>query len=197
MSNHQPKLNPFLTIWTKPRWTIDHFIYNQRSDSLYILPFIFYGIYVGLEISKDIELLFDANPTLEITIGARAICILCAIALIILVLGKVQPWIIKLIGRLWNGKATVNQLGTVSALAHIPYILVLIYEIITLSLGIDSSTNPYYFLFSYILQILVIRITIIGVSKAQKFGYIFALMNWLLSFLPILLIQLLLFFART
>lgn len=186
MSN---KPNPFLSIWTKPRWTIEHFTRKHESDSLYILPFIFYGIYAGLEISKDVELLFDANPTLEIKIGARATCILCAIALIILILGKVQPWFIQLIGRLWNGKATVNQLGTVSALAHIPYILVLIYEIIAMPLGIDSSTNPYYFIFSYIIQILVIRITIIGISKAQKFGYLFALMNWLLSFLPILLIQ--------
>lgn len=186
MSN---KPNPFLTIWTKPRWTFDQFFYKSQSDSLYGWPFLIIGIYAGLISSRDMELMLGINSSVWVKILASLLIILLATGGLILVLGKIQPWLMQKIGLLWNGKATINQLGTVNSFAQIPHSLIVTYQLIVLSLGIDSTLNPYYFVFSYIIQILVIRITIIGISKAQKFGYVFALMNWLLSFLPILLIQ--------
>ncbi|WP_421876743.1 hypothetical protein [Marinoscillum sp.] len=189
MTKVSSRPNPFLSIWTKPRWTFDHFFQARNGDSLYGWPFLIYGIYTAIAIGKDVALLFDRDPSPVTRLGATIFITLFNTGVFLLVLGKIYPWIIQKIGKLWEGKASINQLGTVHAMAIIPYTLELVYQLILIALDLEGSENPYHALLSYIIWILNIRIIIIGISKAQKFSYGLALLNAVLAYLPVFLLQ--------
>ena len=182
--------DPYVTIWTKPRATFEYFFNERKSNSIFGLPFIVYGISIGLTIGHDVSGLLEAYPTKETLLLSYLISTIVGTGLIFLILGVIQPWMIKVVGKIWNGEATTKQLANVNSLSGIPYILVLIYQLILLTLGQDPTkylVNPF---FQYALWIVTFRIFLIGLSIAQKFSYGIALLNFLISVLPFVILKL-------
>ena len=134
--------------------------------------------------------LFSDNPTLEERLLSYLFATILSTGLAFLILGQIQPWMIKIVGKIWDGAASTRQLANVNSLSGIPYCLILFYQIVLLALGKDPSTysvNPF---FQYVLWIVTFRIFLIGLSIAQKFSYGIALLNFFISILPIVLLKL-------
>lgn len=134
--------------------------------------------------------LFDDNPSIGDRLLAYLIASLISIGLSFLLIGHVQPWMIKIAGKIWNGAATTRQLANVSSLSGIPHILILLYQLIILALGKDPSIYAINPLFEYALWVFTFRIFLIGLSMVQKFSYGIALLNFVISFLPIVILKL-------
>ncbi|MEM8566398.1 MAG: hypothetical protein AAGF85_08040 [Bacteroidota bacterium] len=54
-----------------------------------------------------------------------------------LILGQIQPWMIKVAGKIWNGEASTRQLANVNSLSGIPHCLIPFYQIVLFALGKD------------------------------------------------------------
>jgi len=182
--------DPYLTIWTKPRATFENFFNERTNNSIFGLPFIIYGFSLGLTMGEDLTALFDVNPSLGERLLSYLFATILSTGIAFLILGQVQPWMIKVVGKIWNGAASTRQLANVNSLSSIPHCLILLYQIILFALGKDPSTysvNPF---FQYALWLITFRIFLIGLSIAQKFSYGIALLNFLISILPIVILKL-------
>lgn len=182
--------DPYLTIWIKTRATFEHFFNQRTSNSIFGLPFVIYGFSMGLTMGEDISALFDINPTMEERLLSYFFAILVSIGLAFLLLGQIQPWMIKVVGKIWNGAATTRQLANVNSLSSIPYCLILLYQLILFALGKDPSIYAVNLFFQYVLWLFTFRIFLIGLSVVQKFSYGIALLNFLISILPIVMLKL-------
>lgn len=181
--------NPFITIWTKPKLTLENFI-EKEDRKIYVAPFFIIGASLALDSGLEVFSSITSNPTLGTKITIYLFLTPVYSGLLYILLGKLHPWLIKLTGNIWNGSATKKQIANVNALSCIPYALILLYQIILLMIGLEpleELVNPF---FSFIIWILSFRILIIGISKAQKFGYGMALLNIFISILPIIILKL-------
>ena len=98
--------DPYLTIWTKPRATFEYFFNERTSNSIFSLPFVIYGFSMGLTIGGDITALFSDTPTLEERLLSYLFATILSTGLAFLILGQIQPWMIKVVGKIWNGAAS-------------------------------------------------------------------------------------------
>ena len=183
--------NPLLSIWIKPKETIVNLIERKRT-SIYGLPFFIIGASLALDVGPEIFNTLDSNTSIGIRASIYLFLTLLFTGLIFVFLGHIQPWFIKLIGKIWNGQATKKQIANVNALSSIPYVLILIYQIILLFVGKEPLRDLINPIFSFIIWILGMRILIIGISLAQRFSYGIALLNLLISILPLIILRLLL-----
>lgn len=182
--------DPYLTIWTKPRATFEYFFNERKSNAIFGLPFVIYGFSMGLTMGEDISALFDDNPTVSIRLLSYFIAIILSTGLAFLVLGQIQPWMIKVVGKIWGGAASTRQLANVNSLSAIPYCLILLYQLILFALGKDPSIYSVNLFFQNVLWVVTFRIFLIGLSIAQKFSYGIALLNFLISILPLVILRL-------
>ena len=182
--------SPYYTIWIHPRLTFIAFFANREQKGIYPLPFIFFGISIGLAMNSTLA------ETIELEGGPQAELMLLgftsalAIAMIYLLLGVIQPFLIRTIGKIWNGQATQNELANVFSLAYIPYGLLMIYQIALLLTGQDPTLDQVNGGLLFVIWLLSIRNLVIGVAVVQQLNVLYALVNIVLSFLPFLLLQL-------
>lgn len=104
-----------------------------------------------------------------------------------LILGFIMPGLVKLVGRIWNGESTMRQMVNVYSISSIPYGLLLIYQIMLFAIGEDPLLDRLNGGLSYIVWLWSFALLIIGISQIQRFSYGMALLNILISYLPILI----------
>lgn len=85
----------------------------------------------------------------------------------------------------------MKQMVNVCAISYIPFSLILIYQFSLFLFGIDPTFVRVNAGISYVLWLWSFGLLIIGVAKVQRFTYGMALLNILLSNLPVLIFALL------
>lgn len=183
--------NPYLLIWTRPKETFRLFFKERSSKSIYKPPFIVLGISVALDTGQDIFQVLATESSLTTKILVYLFLIPITSGLAFLFLGLIQPWIIKLVGNIWNGKATRKEIANVNSLSYIPTCLIAIYQVVLLSIGQEPSTDNINMIFHYAVWFITISLFIIGLSFVQKFTYGMAVLNFFLSILPFIILGLL------
>jgi len=180
-------MNPYQTIWLNPKRTFNDFVVNNESQSLFALPIIIMGLSLGLDLTPQINALFDD----EFVWWILLITIPAGIGTAFLILGFIMPGLVKLVGRIWNGQSTMRQMVNVYSISSIPFGLLLIYQLLLFAIGEDPLLDRVNAGLSYVLWLWSFGLLIIGISKIQRFSYGMALLNILLSYLPIFIIGIL------
>lgn len=180
-------MNPYQTIWLNPKRIFTDSVVNNESQSLFALPIIIMGLSLGLDMTPEINALFDD----EFVWWCLLITIPAGVGIAFLVLGFIMPSLVKLVGRIWNGKSTMRQMVNVYSISSIPFGLLLIYQILLFALDEDPLLDRVNAGLSYILWLWSFGLLILGISKIQGFSYGMALLNILLSHLPWLIIGIL------
>jgi|GEM_PF-2630607 len=78
---------------------------------------------------KALALYFVTQPEPLIIIIFYPLASMFGVVVVYLVLGIINPCIIRLFGKMWKGEATTSELANVHSLALIPFGLTLIYQI--------------------------------------------------------------------
>lgn len=183
--------NPYLSIWSRPKETFRSFFKEKSSKSIYKPPFIVLGISLALNTGQDIFQVLESDSSLTTKMLVYLFLIPITTGLVFLFLGLIQPWIIKLVGNIWNGKATRKEIANVNALSYIPTCLIVIYQLVLLIIGQEPSSDNINIIFHYAIGLITISLFIIGLSFVQKFTYGIAVLNFFLSILPFIILRLL------
>jgi hypothetical protein len=182
-------MKPILSIWFKPKETFDLLLENTNNDKNYLL--IFYGI----AFTFSIPAVLVEKSLFELGIIYLMLVILLGSFLGGLMLQYIWVYIFWIFGKILQGKADQKQIRVVLAYSILPFIFksffMLLRVIIKFGTGFsfedivlfDNLTN-------LILGVLCLRFFVIGLSKAQKFSYGYALINILL---PIILLRALIY----
>lgn len=179
-------MNVYKDIWLAPRETIEEFESSNVNNSLFFLPLIFSGLVFAFDISSDISRVFE----MEASFLGLLFSIPIGIGLAFLGLGLIIPGLINLFGKIWKGSSTMRQMVNVCSISSIPLSLILVNQIVLFVFGYEPSLEQVNAGFYYILSIWSFGLLIIGVSSVQKFSYGIALLNILISYLPLLIIGL-------
>ena len=177
-------INPYKDIWFRPKLIFEN-LGQDLAHSFFKLPIILIGCSFGLDASTRLDSISDYQ-IVRILISAP-ICI----GMCLLIFGLIYPWTIRLFGRIWNGESTKIQMMNVVSISSIPFGFFLIPQSIHLVLGQSPTIDAINPGLRYLIQIWSFSLIIIGVARVQKFSYGMALLNILLSYLPILILALL------
>lgn len=184
-------MNPWISIWTKTRETIDHIKNSYWVEGQGLLPFYFFGINGAAE-SEILELI-DFDPGFQSNLIS---------VVLILVFGIGSGYIFRFVwlnfifffGKIWKGQATKRNIDSVLSLSLIPEGFKFIY---ISGVIIVNNGNPIGLQINYALTLicffLSIRILLVGLSRVQRFSYGTALLN---IFLPQLILILLIVSIR-
>ncbi|MEP1033227.1 YIP1 family protein [Ekhidna sp.] len=158
----------------------------KDEQPLFAWPIVILGLSLSLDMAPDISALIDVGfvwwsllIALPIGIGAA-----------FLILGLIMPGLVRLFGRMWAGQATMRQMVNVYSISSAPFCITIIYQLFQFFFLEDPSLENVNQGLSYIIWLWGFGLLIIGVSKVQKFSYGMALLNIMLSYLPILVLGL-------
>ena len=175
-------MNPYISIWTNPRPTIDYIISRRWSVGAQFFPFALTGIN-GIATGDYLALLpidnFLTSMIFIVVLGA-----------FIGALGSlIWTRIVFLSGQTLKGKASVRSIEKVFALAFIPEILITIHWVSMAILNKDHTiqpnlNSPLYF----IANILSWRILVIGLARTHKFSHGTAIVSIFLPYLTLVAI---------
>lgn len=173
--------NPWLTIWTEPRKTIkaivnedprSGFFYLSAIFALqYFFSFLFMGQY-GLKFDLRFLLIFLCAVILSPLIGAFLIYF-CT-------------WVLKLTGKLLKGEAPFINLRAVFAWSRAPLLIELGMWVffLSFSLGyINTITLIFINIVSIIASVWSFLLLIEGIREVQKFSFMKAAANVLLTYI--------------
>jgi len=171
-------MNPYITVWLKPKETVDKLLTGELEFNFHI-PILLAALSA-----------FIGEFLIEFELVEQLIILILGTAFGFLMLGYFFPWLVQKTGRIWKGKSEFKDLQYVIGLAQIPALAILILQLMNLAFGRYRS----YEAVNYGIQIIVwgfyMRTLIIGISKAQGFGYGQSIVNLVVSVLPILIIRL-------
>jgi hypothetical protein len=172
-------MKPWITIWYKTSETFDYLIETKKFDIKY--NWIFYGIalIVGIPKALDPDYSEILSPIFALIIGIAGTLFG---GLLIQYLWVFVFWIF---GKILQGKATNEEIRIVFAYSILPFFFKLVLMILDLlKLFGDTSEIKNIGLYNNftngILFLLFLRLFIIGLSKVQKFSYLYALLNILI-----------------
>jgi len=158
-------VNPFKEIWFNTGKCIDYFLRkeNRRSyiEALPWIQAISFGLINFLEEGKRLF-----YPYYFLIAGP---------VIIFLFLRFFFPWLLFTTGKLMRGQGTIMEFRIILGLSSIPYLLNIFYTVLALIVPGDHQYS--YGFIDVIVWVCVWRVMIIGVAKAQKISYEFALMN--------------------
>ncbi|MEQ8531750.1 MAG: YIP1 family protein [Imperialibacter sp.] len=180
-------MNVYRTIWLAPKRTFEEFLASDGSQALFVLPILTMGLIFGLDLIPKLEPLVGEGAHLL----ALTLTLPLGIATAFLILGLITPGLIRLFGRIWRGPATMRQLVNVCSISFIPFGLTLINQLTLFAVGQEPTLDNVNGGIIYTLSIWCFGLLVIGVSKVQRFSYGMALLNILISDLPLLIIGLL------
>src|SRR6187402_2583680 len=175
-------MNPWITIWTKPAKTIDSLTDTHWAGSFGFIPFILFGI-------NSIGVRLILIPNLDLTYGI----IFTIIAGFVLGILASIIWvnIIFLIGKIWKGQATRENIRLVLSLCLMPEIFRFINFIGSMIANRNNLNNvAINEVLTLVCVILGFRIIVIGLSRIQKYSFGLAILN---IFIPQLIISVLYF----
>lgn len=167
-------MNPYLNVWFKPKMTIEVVLSNEIKFYSHI-PIILTALSVSIgAINEESDIIFSI-------LGAAFAYIFLAYLL---------PGVLLKIGKIWNGKASFEDLENVVGLAFIPMILIFSLQVLSFFVGNIKSHEEVYTGIQFITWLFYIRTLIIGISKAQKFSYVLSILSLVLMILPLILLRL-------
>ena len=171
-------MNPYITVWLKPKETVDMVLSGELKFKFYI-PILLSGLsgFIG-DFLLEFELIY------------QLIIVVFGTAFGFIILGYFFPWLVLKTGKIWKGKSTFGDLQHIFGLAQIPMIVILILQLVNLAFGKYRSYETINYGVQIIVWIFYMRTLIIGVAKAQGFGYGQSIVNLVVSVLPILIIRL-------
>lgn len=172
------KMNPYVTVWLKPKETVNKILSGEVEFKFYI-PILLAGLSA-----------FIGEFLIEFELAEQLIIIILGTAFGFVILGYFFPWLVLKTGKIWKGESTFKDLQYVFGLAQIPAIVILILQLVNLAFGRYRSYEAINYGIQIIVWIFYMRTLIIGISKAQRFGYVQLIVNLVVSVLPILIIRL-------
>ncbi|VXD12365.1 YIP1 family protein [Marinoscillum sp. 108] len=179
-------MDPYKTIWFAPKRTFENFFQSESKQPVYFLPFLIFGASFAIEQSYAIGNLFGDGAL----IWTALIMIPVGIGVIYLVFGLLLPGLTHWIGSIWKGDSTPRQMTNVYSISIIPYCILLIYQLALFATGTEPTIENMNGLTQYIIRLWTFALLIIGIARVQRFNYGLALLNLLLTYLPFLLIAL-------
>lgn len=179
-------MTPYQTIWLNPRQTFEELVKTKETQSLIGIPLFILSLSSGLNSSQEFTEIFGVG---DFMIGLIT-GIFISTVFVFIFLGFIYPWLIRVVGLIWKGEATLTQLTNVCSISLIPFSLILFYQLALLVIGKELIFDNVYSGLVYVVSLWSLSLFIIGVSKVQKFSYGFALLSILLSQLPFVLIRL-------
>lgn len=180
-------MDPYRTIWFAPKRTFDNFFREEMKQPVYFLPFLIMGVSFAINLTSETgSLIGDGSQ-----IWTSAIMIPIGIGVAYLSFALILPSLTKLFGVIWKGTASMRQMTNVYAIAVIPHCIVLIYQVILFTSGKEPSFDSVNAGVDFILRLWTFSLLIIGVARIQGFSYSLAALNVILTYLPFLIIGLL------
>ncbi|QCK16563.1 Yip1 family protein [Mangrovivirga cuniculi] len=176
----------YKNIWLSPGQTFEELKGRSYLKSIFIVPFIILGLVYGLDFTPALSNIFGGENKLLSWIMSLAFGLIFTFFW----LGLVLPGLIKLVGNFWNGPATFRQLINICSIAFIPYTFIIFYQLALLAFGKEPSLDQVNSVLDYLLRLWSFILLVIGVSRVQKFSYKIALVNILLCYLPLILVEL-------
>jgi hypothetical protein len=171
-------LNPLREIWFNTGKCIEYFLIPENRK-----PYLIELVWIQGIVSGLYYFLGHEGPL-------RYFYLIVLPVLNVVLLRFLFPWILQKTGKLMNGKATRKELELVISLSSIPFLLSLIY--IALVIIIPGKREYDNSVIQLLIWIFYWRIIIIGVAKAQRIRYGFALMNIVIPSIPIMILYLVL-----
>jgi len=171
-------MRPFLSIWTKPTKTFEYLaqrrLAGKENHLGFLIVLISYSMYLARfdEYSKPIDGSALAGFFVSFTI-APLLGLIC--------FKYIYPYFVWKIGKIFNGKATFDEIQVVMIYSALP---LLIYPVLAfifvipaaLAGNIDLILHPPYII-AVVCWILSIRILIYGLSRFNKYTYGYAVLN--------------------
>jgi len=179
--------NPYLTIWFGATKTIQD-VFSNKIQFRYQIPILIAAISNVLGVDSIREFGFGLTGSIIATI--------ILIGPFYYINAIVYPWLLLKTGKLLDGKSDLKDLQIIIGLADIPIAIILFYQLLSLSLGKFISDTQVNYSIQIIVWVFSIRIFIIGLSKAQKFSYGFAIVNAFLIAFPFIILMLLMQLIR-
>jgi len=171
-------MRPLLSIWTKPTETFEYLderrLAGKENHLGFLIVLISYSMYLARfeEYSKPISGSALAGFIVSFTI-APLLGLLC--------FKYIYPYFVWKIGKIFNGKATFDEIQVVMIYSFLPIllypVLAFIFIIPAAQAGnIDLILHPPYIM-AFVCWILSIRILIYGLSRFNKYTYGYAVLN--------------------
>lgn len=181
-------MDPYRTIWFAPKRTFENFFQDEKKHPVYFLPILIMGVSFAISQTSEIGNLFGEDSS----VWTSLIMMPLSIGIVYLVFGLVLPSLTRLFGIIWKGQASMRQMVNVYSISLIPYAILLIYQIILFVSGNEPTRYNVNAGIDYILRLWSFVLIIIGVAKIQRFSYGMSLLNVLITYLPFIIIALLL-----
>lgn len=162
-------MNPYKTIWRKTSETVDYLLIHGLDKKMMNLNFLIAGLATALQ-SIGENNIFDALGPFH---GFVLLIALTGFAW--LLVKYLLPFLYLLTGKIWSGRASLNQVMLIMSLSLIPEILYLSYMLITFALSGEITEVNY--LVRLVGWLFSVRILVIGLSKVQGFSYGLSLLN--------------------
>jgi len=175
------KNSPYYTIWFSPTKTIIG-VLSKQIKFRHHLPILIAVISSALG-SDIIKMLGFGIVDSILTLIAFSVLVYIGI-------GYLLPWWIMTIGKIWKGNAKFIEIQIVFGLAYIPTLFILIYQLIHLSIGVFLADTEVNYAIRFIVAIFYFRTIIIGIAKTQGFTYGLAIINLIVSVIPLIIIRL-------
>jgi hypothetical protein len=176
-------MEPWTSIWIKTRETVDYFKDSNWVEGQGLLIYFIFGINMAGESKIPAIIGYDSS------IGGKLILLF-----IILFLGLLAGVFFRAVwvnltfyfGKIWRGQATKRNVDTVMALCLIPEVFRLINLILSFIVENNLENVKINNVLTIICGLLTFKIFVIGLSRVQKFGYGFSILNVLLPQLALL-----------
>ena len=170
--------NPYFSIWFKTTATIDKVLAKEVNFK--------FSIPIALAVLSTFVKDWDKDSNILDSL----MTIMIGTAMGYFITGHFLPWLMIKTGKIWNGKSNIRHLQLVFGLAHIPFLLILVLQSITLPAEDIRSSEEVSVVVQFLAWIFFVRILIIGISRVQGFTYGQAIVNMAVSVLPFLLLKL-------
>ncbi len=184
-------MKPIFSIWTKTRQTFQLLEERDKKENERMINLLFFlgSMFAGFSVASDL------NKTLDTYYyGVLAVALLVSGLMGILVWKFVLAYLVWGVGKIFQGKASINETRLALAFAMVPNLVHLLIALVLLipaiildNSGLVGYQHP---VTIYVLWILAFRILVIGLAHFNKYSYGYAILT---VFIPGAVLQGLLF----
>ena len=173
-------MKSIFTIWTKTRQTFQLIEMRDENENDFMIHILFFltPMYAGFSNSYDINKLLRVDVNYYFVL---IISLLISGFLGLFVYKYVFSYIIWGVGKIFQGKATINEIRLALAYSFIPNLILLLIGLILIIIaiiidntGLIGYQHP---ITLYVLWIFTIRILVIGLAHFNKYSYGYAILT--------------------
>lgn len=174
-------MKTFFTIWTRPVETFEYLDMMEEQDLKVRMNLLFLLGSLAMMIPRIPYMVVKYKSMGDQSLAFSIIMCLIGVGMSILFLKFIQSFVIWMIGKMLQGKASKFQVQLVLAYALVPAQVSLIISmvlVIAAIIGKDIALIGYQNTFTMvIIMIFAVRTFIIGIAKFNRFSYGYALLN--------------------